>query len=156
MLWHSLLQLAKEIAAAAQDDDPDDVRLRCATCGAYYAAFHCLSQNCAETLAGAYPRDCDQTAWNRAYRSLGHSAIRGKTRRTDLMNPFAQDIKRFAIALVDLQANREDADYNPAATFSKAGVITDIRRAESAISAFNRLPANERRNFILYLFAPIR
>ena len=156
MLWHSLLQLAKEIAAAAPDDDPDDVRLRCATSRAYYAAFHCLSQNCAETLAGDCPRDCDQTAWNRAYRSLGHSAIRGKTRRTDLMNSFAQDIKRFAIALVDLQAKREDADYNPAATFSKAGVITDIRRAESAISAFNRLPANERRNFILYLVAPIR
>lgn len=156
MLWHSLLQLAKDIAAAAPDDDPDDVRLRCATSRAYYAAFHCLSQNCAETLAGAYPRDCDQTAWNRAYRALGHSAIRGKTRRTDLMNPFSQDIKRFALTLVDLQAKREDADYNPAATFSKAGVITDIRRAESAIGAFNNLPANERRNFILYLVAPIR
>lgn len=45
MLWHSLLQLAKDIAAAAQDDDPNDVRLRCATSRAYYAAFHCLSQN---------------------------------------------------------------------------------------------------------------
>ena len=156
MLWHSLLQLAKEIAAAAPDDDPDDVRLRCAISRAYYAAFHCLSQNCAETLAGDYPRDCDQTAWNRAYRSLGHSVIRGKTRRTDLMNPFSQDIKRFALTLVDLQSKREDADYNPAATFSKAGVITDIRRAESSISAFNNLPANERRNFILYLVAPIR
>lgn len=72
------------------------------------------------------------------------------------MNPFSQDIKRLAIALVDILTKREDADYNPAATFSKAGAITDIRRAESSISAFNNLPVNERRNFILYLVAPIR
>lgn len=73
MLWHSLLQLAKDIAAAAPDDDPDDARLRCAISRAYYAVFHCLSQNCAETLAGVYPRDFYQTARGTVH--IGHWGI---------------------------------------------------------------------------------
>ena len=127
---------------------PRDADLRRAMSTTYYAMFHCLSSSNAEVLVGDSGRTSD--AWVSAYRALDH----GPTyRRCDSSSvaTFPAEIRRFAAALRTLKESREDADYNPAATFSQSDVYQHIRDAFDAIEDFRQLPASQRREFAVHV-----
>lgn len=115
---------------------PRQAYLRRAMSTTYYAMFHCLSSSNADVLVGGSRRTSE--AWMSAYRALDH----GPTyRRCDSSSvaTFPAEIRRFAAALRTLKESREDADYNPAAKFSRFDVYQHVLDAFSAIENFRQL-----------------
>lgn len=52
------------------------------------------------------------------------------------MSDFPDAIADFAATFLDLQQQREDADYNPNAIFTYSGTVNAINRADNDISNF--------------------
>ncbi|MDE0448275.1 MAG: hypothetical protein OXH96_16555, partial [Spirochaetaceae bacterium] len=82
---------------------------------AYYAVFHCLSGANADMLIGTSQRT--SAAWMSAYRELEHSMAYKRCNRSSV-SIFPAEVRRFASTLRKLKELREEADYNPAASFS--------------------------------------
>ena len=55
-----------------------------------------------------------------------------------------------------LQKKRHLADYDPDYRIAKSEVVTDIRRARTAIDRFLGTPANIRRDFALHVLTKVR
>lgn len=156
MIQHNLIGFARGAVGNAVPDDPHHIHLRRATSAAYYAMFHCLAESCANLIAGEYPRDVSRRAWVQVYRALEHGVVKNRTGNQRIFSRFSPDIRDFASIFVELQDKRNNADYNPFATFSEADVEGDIDDAETAINNFERISDRERRNFAIYILISIR
>lgn len=64
---------------------------------------------------------------------------------------FPAEVRRFASTLRKLKELREDADYNPDASFSRFDVYQQILDAYRAIVNYGRLPAPARREFAAHV-----
>lgn len=155
-MQNNLIGFARGAVGNAVPDDPHHTHLRRATSAAYYAMFHCLAESCANLIAGEYPRDVSRRAWVQVYRALEHGVVKNRTGNQRIFSRFPHDIKDFASIFVRLQDKRNNADYNPFATFSEADVEGDIDEAETAINRFERISDRERRNFAIYILVSIR
>lgn len=156
MMQNNLIGFARGAVGNAVPGDPHHTHLRRATSAAYYAMFHCLAESCANLIAGEYPRDVSRRAWVQVYRALEHGVVKNRAGNQRIFSRFSSDIKDFAATFVELQDKRNDADYNPFATFSGADVEVDIDGAETAINRFERISDRERRNFAIYILISIR
>ena len=156
MMQNNLIGFARGAVGNAVPDDPHHTHLRRATSAAYYAMFHCLAESCADLIAGEYPRDVSRRAWVQVYRALEHGVVKNRAGNQRIFSRFSPDIKDFASIFVRLQDKRNDADYNPFATFSDGDVEVDIDDAETAINNFERISDRERRNFAIYILISIR
>ena len=137
MDWIELIR-ASRILAAGQ---PSQEALRRAVSTAYYAMFHALAASNADLIVG--PRTpSNQSEWIATYRSLRH--YRAENPLHGWPHLFSQPIQNFAFVIGSFKEWREDADYNPAATFTQHEVIIWIDRAEQAIIEFNAASPQER------------
>lgn len=127
---------------------PRQAHLRRAVSTAYYAIFHCLSGANADMLIGASQRNSD--AWMSAYRELDHNVAYKRCNRSSV-SMFPAEVRRFASTLRKLKELREDADYNPAASFSRFDVYQQILDAYSAILGYVHIPAAQRREFAAHV-----
>ena len=134
---------------------PRQANLRRAVSTAYYALFHCLAACCADTLVGGKGADRDAAAWRQAYRALQHGQTR-KRFETAIRRNFPAEVAQFATLFVDMQIQREAADYDPYMRFSKSDVVQSIDSAEDAITQFAKAPASDRRAFAVYALLPLR
>lgn len=146
-----LIAVARLLAQAPGGGTAQETRLRRAVSTAYYALFHCLSENCADLLAGRMKDKRRNEEWLRVYRSLNHRKARNRCRNQASFAQLPQPITDFAEQFVELQRLRHEADYNPAASFEPARVMQNINDSEARIRAFNAVPAAARRAFVLYL-----
>lgn len=135
---------------ATNKGKPSQVSLRRATSSAYYAMFHCLARNCADTLIGGAGSVRSKPAWRQIYRALEHGPV--KTRcKEKLVSKFPQAIEDFANLFVAMQEKRHNADYDPYIKLTKSEVKLDISTAELAISDFGLVPIKDRRAFSAYV-----
>ena len=85
MDYADLLQTATLLANYVDPADPDGIpseaNLRRAVSTAYYAAFHALSQSCADTLVGPYSTVSTREHWITAYRTLEHRHVRNQVQQ---------------------------------------------------------------------------
>lgn len=117
--------LAAALILAEHDTGrPRQALLRRAISTAYYAMFHCLSRSNADVLIGSSRRSSD--AWMAAYRQLDHGLAYTRCEQSSVAH-FPANIKRFAVVLRNMKELREEADYNPGATFSRIDVYQKIR-----------------------------
>ena len=127
---------------------PRQAHLRRALSTSYYAMFHCLSAANADVLIGTSQRTSD--AWVSAYRELDHNLAYKRCNRS-AVSTFPAVVIRFASTLRKLKELREDADYNPAATFSRFDVYQQILDTFRAIVDYQRVPAASRREFAAHV-----
>ncbi len=105
---------------------PRESDLRRAISTVYYALFHCLAECCADTLVGGKRADRTERAWLQVFRALEHGAARDRCNSKKLAD-FPKRVQDLGNAFVGLQKRRRDADYNPAAQFSKLSVTSSVR-----------------------------
>lgn len=139
MMWQSLLIVARSIGEDLQilgtPDDLQQTHFRRAVSTAYYAMFHALLQNNADMLYGRETGHPKSLGWTAIYRALTHTRARSKMAPRN-MSDFPDAIADFAATFLDLQQQREDADYNPNAIFTYSGTVNAINRADNDISNF--------------------
>lgn len=146
--WIAVARLLAEMPGGGT---AQETRLRRAVSTAYYALFHCLSENCADLLAGRMKDKHHNEEWLRVYRSLNHAKARNRCRSQASFAHVPQPIRGFAELFVEMQGLRHNADYNPSAAFVQAEVMEAIDDCAARIRAFNAVPAAARRAFVLYL-----
>jgi len=72
------------------------------------------------------------------------------------MNAVSRDMRDFAKAFVDLQAQRHAADYDPTVKFEASDVTSLIDAAELAIASFERTTKQERADILALLLVGVR
>ena len=115
----------------------------------YYALFHCLARCCADTLVGRARAARNTPGWRQAYRALEHGHVRSRCHRKPTMESFPRKIRKFADCFVDLQAKRNEADYDPDRRWDKSGVAEAVTIAEDVIRDFEAAPLRARRAFAI-------
>lgn len=155
-----LIQTARELTSKQRKKRGGhrvrEANLRRAVSTAYYALFHTLAQNCADTLIGGLGADRHEAAWRQVYRLLEHGLAKDACRNTKLIARFPQGIQHFATHFVLLQEKRHAADYDPSAVFLKSDVIEAIDASEAVISSFNEVALKDRRAFAAHVLFKTR
>ena len=114
-----LLEVATRLTLASRGTLEHQENLRRAVSTAYYAMFHTLANSNADTLIGALGgSDDDAAEWNRTYRALEHDAARIRFRHIGQMGTFPNEVREFGDVFINLQMERNTADYNPDHTFT--------------------------------------
>ena len=142
----SLLAAARKLMGGV----PSDAEIRRAVSTAYYALFHHLCASFSEVVIHPPGAEFDR-ARLQAYRYLDHgpAKIRCIEVRSTGRN-FPPGIVQFAIAFIELQEKRLEADYDPAARFEAAIVSNLIDNAERAITAHDSESPENRRAFAIF------
>ena len=142
-----LLEAATLLTLASRDTPEYQENLRRAVSTAYYAMFHTLANSNADTLVGT-PKgnNDDAAAWNRTYRALEHGAARNRLRHARQMALFPDGVREFGDVFIDLQRERNTADYNPDRTFTVSSTLRVINHARQAITRFHEASPETRRN----------
>ena len=126
-----LIETARGLVNLNQEN-PTQANLNRAQSTAYYAMFHALCLNCADTWVGSTESDRNQPAWQQIYRAPNHKITKSKCRNSK-MSQFPKSIQDFAGKFVDLQEKRHEADYDPLCKLDRSDVLIDIANAETAI-----------------------
>ena len=131
---------------------PRQEELRRAVSAAYYALFHLLAGNAADTLAGARPsfRSPRRRFWSQTYRALDHGYAKNQCLNQAVMRGFPQEIQDLGVLFAYLQLQRQNADYNPDVTFSRTEIVRLIDEAERVIDGFADVRRRDRRAFALH------
>ena len=120
---------------------PTQEALRRAVSTAYYAMFHTLATSNADLIEGPMTQT-NQRTWTATYRSLRHAGAGSMLQGCPHL--FSPQVRNFAVIIDGLKRQRENADYNPDASFTQQQVVTRIANAEQAIAEVNPAPARER------------
>ena len=118
---------------------------------AYYAVFHAMCRNAADTLIGTKGSDRSNPAWLQAYRAVAHATARNCCKNKTKMKAFPKEIEDFGNVFVSLQVKRESADYDPSFRVTRSEVLTDIDLAEIAISSLKSVGMKDRRAFAAWI-----
>lgn len=149
------IETARDLCITATGK-PKQVKLRRGISTAYYAMFHCLCRCCADCLIGTKSSTRSNGAWHQTYRALEHGHAKRVCGQTNNIELFPQSIQDFAITFTSMQLKRHDADYNPAKTYYKSEVLTDVESASTAIDGFSSAPLKDRRAFAAYVLLKMR
>ena len=138
-----LIGVARSLAESGHPQ-PTQAHLRRAISTAYYAMFHCLAASAADLFIGT----TRTPAWHRIYRAPDHGRARSGCRQVQAMLEFPAEIRDFAKAFVELQIERQQADYAlDTGMYQKSDVLDYIVSAERAIGWFEQAEDLARRAF---------
>lgn len=151
MKGSDLIAQAHRLARATKQR-PRQVDLKRAVSDAYYAMFHELAKECADTVAGSVATSRPK-AWQQVYRSLEHGGAKSASEQAKNKN-FPLEIIIFAETFVEMQNARHNADYNPAAVYVRAKVTTMITEAQVAIVSLRTAARPDRRAFVALVLFP--
>jgi len=140
-----LIALANRLASASPNK-PRQADLRRGVSTAYYALFHAMAKNVADSMAGAVKGKRSEQAWSQAYRGLQHGDAKAACEAIRNQN-VSQDIKDCADAFVELQSARHAADYDPLHRLTRAEALLAVRRAKDAIGKLRAATTKDRRAF---------
>lgn len=130
---------------------PRQADLRRAVSTIYYALFHALCRNCADSLIGTKGSDRSNPAWRQAYRSVGHKYAKRACSDQRTMKFFPKEIEDFGNTFVSSQIKRLLADYDPSYRVTRSEVLTDIKTAESAMKKLRASRIKHRRAFAAWV-----
>jgi len=146
-----LVATARRILRHSGAKRPRQTDLKRAMSTAYYAVFHQLCWNTADTFIGTKSAQRSTPAWRQAYRSVDHAFAKTQCRKSSVMEQFPQAIQDFANAFVELQIARHDADYDPLHRLARSEVSSEIDKAERVIQQFPSVPISDRRAFAAWV-----
>jgi hypothetical protein len=113
---------------------------------AYYALFHAMAKNVADTMARAVKGKRSEQAWAQACRGLQHGDAKAACeaiRHQDV----SQEIKDCADAFVELQSARHAADYDPLHRLTRAEAVLAVQSTKDAIGKLRSATSKDRRAF---------
>jgi hypothetical protein len=160
-----LFDQADKLIVSSAAGAPRQVDLRRAVSAAYYGIFHIAAAAVADQFVGASRRTSPEYAL--AYRRIDHKSFKTLCNDVKSSTPsskyapfvpnggFSIDLKAFAVAAVELQEKRHDADYNPLISVRASDAKALVATARDAEARFGRLSSDERRIFLcLLVFQP--
>ncbi len=142
-----LIASARRLAGRGRRGKPRQSDLKRTMSTAYYAMFHALCRNCADSFIGKTPPLRSQRAWSQAYRAVNHGYAKKQCRDRGVMERFPRDIEDFAIQFAILQEKRHQADYDPSKAFTRHDVLAAIDAAEAAIKKLKASNIKDQRAF---------
>ena len=141
--WRDLIAAARAtLVPQPPNTQPTAAAIRRAISTTYYAVFHALTASNAETLMGSAGDVPTAEAWLRIYRGLDHGQARRQLQQRQA--GFSVETQAFSDLFCDLQIERHNADYNPAASFTAQSASNWVMKAEVVISDFLQTTATER------------
>ncbi len=140
-LADDLVETAQNLVSGSAAGRPRHANLRRAVSTAYYAVFHALAHHCAERLVGTSP-DRSDAAWTQAYRALDHGPTKETFKQLSNLG-FPADLQYFGRNFQDLQEERNRADYDPIARFSRGEAAILVQRAREAIAYLDNAPRRD-------------
>ena len=147
MLPADLIAMARELV---NQDQPRQAHLKRAMSTAYYAMFHSLCRNCADSLVGPEGSpERSRRAWNQAYRAVEHGYAKNQC-KDKVMDDFPETIRNFAIHFVRLQELRHEADYDPAISFTRQEVLKAIEDTEAMMDNLMNAGVKDRKAFSVW------
>ncbi len=161
-----LIDQARQLLLPVSGGAPRQVDIRRAISAAYYAVFHTVLAATADMVVGA--RDRATARYALAYRAVAHFAFRVICEETKKPQPTAKykqfvptagwdgHIRAFAIASIELQLKRHNADYDPLARFTMVEATSTVDMAADAIVQFAKAAADHRKTFLTLLLFPPR
>ena len=129
---------------------PRQADLRRSISAAYYAVFHALARNCADTLVGTSPANRPNRAWAQTYRALNHGEAKTAC-KTILNMAFPETIKDCALAFVELQEQWHAADYDPLVKFWREDALAAVALPQDAVLKLRATQLTDRRAFAVQL-----
>ncbi|RBI74032.1 hypothetical protein DQW77_08595 [Roseovarius sp. TE539] len=147
-LADGFLKTARQLIPRRQK--PDQAGLRRSISSSYYAMFHALARLCADGLLGTQPAKRSNKAWVEVYRGLAHGECLQACQRAHKV-AFPQEIKDFTDSFQQLLTDRERADYDPTARFSKEDALKTLGLAEAAVAALQGVSMRDRRAFAAWV-----
>ena len=138
-----LIDTCYKLVPSAATPTPSQADMRRAISTAYYAVFHTLAASNAELIAGQPLSNISSYAWERVYRRLDHGRAQNNLRA--VLSQLSPNGENFARAFIELQDQRQNADYNPNIQLVLSDAINIIRQAQTAIRDFAQLSQEERR-----------
>ena len=146
MRTQHLIDIANLMAKEGRLGRPRQTSLNRAVSTAYYAMFHALCRNCADTLVGTAGTNRSIGAWQQAYRSVEHNYAKNQCAR-DEIKKFPSDIQDFAKNFVNIQRLRHLADYDPQYSISRSNTQLEIIYVQKAI---NKLQGTDRKDRLAF------
>ena len=150
-----LIALALDLLQVAQRKR-SDAHLRRAVSTAYYAMFHCLARISADRLIRPAGRSEHAHAWSHVYRSLQHRHARRQCLNAAVLTAYPVEIRRFAAWFAELQEQRQQADYDPAAVFEYAAARQAVQLAAESIRRFEEASRAEQAAFAAWVLLAAR
>lgn len=148
-LHEELLDTAEFLAFFGQNEG--DVRRSIST--SYYALFHWLAKCCADMLVGS--QASPSRAWLHVYRRLQHRRVATRCHRLQGNHQdFPPALQRFAKRFVELQKERERADYAPHVAFALSEARTCVELVRRAIVEAQNTPLKDLRAFAVWVLLP--
>lgn len=141
-----LLATARRLART-NTGKPRQSDLRRSISTAHYALFHALAKDAADFFAGA---NSSESSWAHVYRALDHGHAKNVCQQIN-SPPFPPTIENFAVAFLELQRARHNADYNPLFRINRADALSWCDRTEQALNDLQATPRPDRRSFIVQL-----
>lgn len=140
-----LLQQARTLLAMDRRR-PHEINLRRAVSGSYYALFHELCRQAADTFVGVSKHS--NAAWGIVYRSLQHGQAKDRCRGM-AGKGLNSAVDNVASLFPTLQAERHTADYDPIG-FAKGREEVEalIADAETAIADLRGMAADTKLEFL--------
>jgi hypothetical protein len=117
----------------------------------YYALFHSMCRNCADSLIGTKSAQRSEQAWRQTYRAVSHGLAKSACTKNDVMKKFPKEIEDFANTFVTMQAKRHNADYDPKYRVARSEVLIDLKAVETAIRGLRSVPMKHRRAFAAWV-----
>lgn len=124
---------------------PRQADLKRAVSTAYYALFHAMAKNAADTVVGSGLNRAER-AWVQVYRSMDHGFAKNACKEVRNLG-FPDGLIACADEFVSLQEARHSAYYDPTYSLSRAEALTWVERAELAIKKLKGCDLTDRRAF---------
>ena len=150
------IESSRRQLAAGQRGKPRQSDLKRASSTAYYAMFHALCRNCADSFIGKTRSQRSQRAWIQVYRAVNHGHAGQQCKNLGMMKKFPRGIEDFAILFTTLQERRHQADYDISRTFTRNDVLMAINSAEVAINKLTASNIKDQRAFAAWTAMPKR
>lgn len=152
-LHGDLLEQARQLARH-EPRRPKQASLRRAASTAYYAVFHLLVDAASRELVSGQGQEALR---QRVARALNHSDMKAGCQALANWNPSnpprplagllpdgpSAEVETIAVAFVELQQARHEADYDLSRRFARADVSALLNVADGAFAAFRRLDRND-------------
>ena len=147
---------AARLLLEAHAGRPRQANLKRAVSTAYYAMFHALCKNCADSLVGKSSAERSEAAWRQMYRTIEHGFAKSQCANNRVMRLFPAEIELFAANFAELQGKRHKADYDPASTYKLEDVRLLLDAAEFYIKQLSNAPMKDLRAFAVWVTAKHR
>lgn len=140
--------------------------LRRAVSAVYYALFHAILSECADTIIGSTRRD--ELAYRLVYRSIAHGQVKSLCEELAKPNVSAKyygyvpdkmklgaSISSVADAFLSLQGKRHSADYDPQLRLTLSELELTLLEGQAALVDWRTADRKDRERFVhLLLFPP--